>query len=46
MNMAATLDIDAVIDPAETRSWLVRGLVSAPPPPPSARPSRRMIDPW
>ena len=29
MNMAATLEIDAVIDPAETRSWLVRGLASA-----------------
>jgi acetyl-CoA carboxylase carboxyltransferase component len=28
MNMAATLEIDAVIDPAETRSWLVRGLAS------------------
>jgi acetyl-CoA carboxylase carboxyltransferase component len=29
MNMAATLEIDAVIDPAETRSWLVRGLQSS-----------------
>ena len=29
MNMAATLEIDAVIDPAQTRSWLVRGLASA-----------------
>jgi acetyl-CoA carboxylase carboxyltransferase component len=29
MNMAATLEIDAVIDPAETRGWLVRGLDSA-----------------
>jgi acetyl-CoA carboxylase carboxyltransferase component len=29
MNMAATLEIDAVIDPAETRGWLVRGLASA-----------------
>ena len=29
MNMAATLEIDAVIDPAETRSWLVRGLDAA-----------------
>jgi acetyl/propionyl-CoA carboxylase alpha subunit/acetyl-CoA carboxylase carboxyltransferase component len=29
MNMAATLEIDAVIDPADTRSWLVRGLASA-----------------
>ena len=27
--MATTLEIDAVIDPAETRSWLVRGLDSA-----------------
>jgi acetyl-CoA carboxylase carboxyltransferase component len=27
--MAATLEIDAVIDPAETRSWLVHGLASA-----------------
>jgi acetyl-CoA carboxylase carboxyltransferase component len=26
MNMAATLEIDAVIDPADTRAWLVRGL--------------------
>jgi len=24
--MAATLEIDAVIDPAQTRAWLVRGL--------------------
>ena len=29
INMAATLEIDAVIDPAETRAWLVRGLASA-----------------
>ncbi len=29
MNMAATLEIDAVIDPAQTRAWLVRGLASA-----------------
>ena len=29
INMATTLEIDAVIDPAETRSWLARGLVSA-----------------
>jgi len=29
INMAQTLEIDAVIDPAETRSWLVRGLSSA-----------------
>ena len=29
MNMAAHLEIDAVIDPAETRDWLARGLASA-----------------
>lgn len=28
MNMAQTLEIDAVIDPCETRHWLVRGLDS------------------
>ncbi len=26
LNMAATLEIDAVIDPAQTRTWLLRGL--------------------
>jgi len=29
INMATTLEIDAVIDPAETRNWLLRGLDSA-----------------
>ena len=29
INMAQTLEIDAVIDPAQTRSWLVHGLHSA-----------------
>jgi acetyl-CoA carboxylase carboxyltransferase component len=29
INMAATLEIDAVIDPAETRRWLARGIASA-----------------
>ncbi|MCR6481124.1 carbamoyl-phosphate synthase large subunit [Variovorax sp. ZS18.2.2] len=29
IHMAQTLEIDAVIDPAETRTWLVRGLTSA-----------------
>ena len=26
IEMASTLEIDAVIDPADTRSWLARGL--------------------
>src|SRR5256885_7805101 len=29
INMAATLEIDAVIDPAHTRRWLAQGLASA-----------------
>ena len=31
IHMAQTLEIDAVIDPAETRRWLARGLASANP---------------
>ena len=42
INMAATLEIDAVIDPAETRRWLARGLASARVAP-AAGPA---IDPW
>ena len=43
MNMAATLEIDAVIDPAETRGWLARGLAAA-----GASPDRESpaIDTW
>jgi acetyl/propionyl-CoA carboxylase alpha subunit/acetyl-CoA carboxylase carboxyltransferase component len=44
MNMAATLEIDAVIDPAETRSWLVRGLASAARRP--RGPAARFVDTW
>ena len=42
MNMAASLEIDAVIDPAESRSWLVRGLASAR----LREQGRRFIDTW
>jgi acetyl-CoA carboxylase carboxyltransferase component len=42
INMAATLEIDAVIDPAATRQWLALGLASAP----RSAGSRRFIDPW
>jgi acetyl-CoA carboxylase carboxyltransferase component len=42
VNMAATLEIDAVIDPAQTRPWLARGLASA-----KVGPARSAgIDPW
>lgn len=43
MNMAATLEIDAVIDPAQTREWLVRGLAAARI---GSEPSGPAIDPW
>ncbi len=33
INMAATLEIDAVIDPVDTRHWLARGLMSSRTPP-------------
>jgi acetyl-CoA carboxylase carboxyltransferase component len=42
MNMATTLEIDAVIDPADTRAWLVRGLASAP----VREATARFIDTW
>ncbi len=42
INMAATLEIDAVIDPASTRAWLALGLAAAP----RTSGSRRFIDPW
>ena len=42
INMAATLEIDAVIDPAETRDWLARGLDSAR----VGERAPRGIDPW
>ncbi len=42
INMAATLEIDAVIDPADTRTWLARGLESAR----AVETTSRGIDPW
>jgi acetyl-CoA carboxylase carboxyltransferase component len=42
INTASYLEIDGVIDPAETRAWLVRGLLATPPVPPA----RRFIDTW
>jgi acetyl-CoA carboxylase carboxyltransferase component len=43
MNMAATLEIDAVIDPADTRAWLVRGLAAATQ---REAPPASYVDPW
>jgi acetyl-CoA carboxylase carboxyltransferase component len=43
INMAQHLEIDAVIDPAETRAWLVRGLAAAHG---KRERSARFIDTW
>lgn len=43
LQMAATLEIDAVIDPAQTRQWLASGLRSAQALRPAAGP---MVDTW
>ena len=44
LNMAQTLEIDAVIDPADTRDWLLRGLAGCRNAPPA--PARRFVDCW
>ncbi len=46
MNMAATLEIDAVIDPALTRDWLVNGLASVGKVGRQPGESGRFIDTW
>jgi acetyl-CoA carboxylase carboxyltransferase component len=45
INAASYVEIDEVIDPAETRRWIIAGLTSAPP---SERRTRKRpcIDPW
>ncbi len=43
--IAQALEIDAVIDPADTRQWLVRGLAATPAAPPRSE-RKRMVDTW
>jgi acetyl-CoA carboxylase carboxyltransferase component len=45
LNMASYLEIDAVIDPADTRKWIMRGLKSIPPDS-GHRPCHAFVDPW
>ncbi|WP_172150021.1 MULTISPECIES: carboxyl transferase domain-containing protein [Pseudomonas] len=45
INMASFLEIDAVIDPLETRAWLVRGLNAAPRPA-TREGKKRCVDSW
>ena len=46
LNMAAHLELDDVIDPADTRRWLVRGLASMPQPPQRQGRKRPFVDAW
>lgn len=46
LNMAAHLELDDVIDPADTRRWLVRGLSAMPPVVPRAGRKRPFVDAW
>ena len=46
LNMASFLEIDGVIDPLETRHWVMRGLKSVPPQKPDVPKGRSFIDTW
>jgi acetyl-CoA carboxylase carboxyltransferase component len=46
LNVASYLEIDAVIDPQETRAWLVRGLNSTTAGDPGGRGNGRFVDTW
>jgi acetyl/propionyl-CoA carboxylase alpha subunit/acetyl-CoA carboxylase carboxyltransferase component len=46
VNTASTFEIDDVIDPAESRRWIMAALQSAPPPPPRTGKKRPNIDTW
>ncbi len=46
LNMAAHLELDDVIDPADTRRWLARGLAAMPEPAPRQDRKRPFVDAW
>jgi acetyl-CoA carboxylase carboxyltransferase component/biotin carboxyl carrier protein len=46
LNQASTYHIDQVIDPADTRRWIVAGLRSLPPAKPRLEKKLRWIDAW
>ncbi len=45
VNIASYLEIDSVIDPAETRQWIMRGIKSVPADQ-AGKPCHAFIDPW
>jgi len=46
LNMAAHFEIDDVIDPAESRLWIMTALRAAPPPAPRTHKKRACVDTW
>jgi acetyl-CoA carboxylase carboxyltransferase component/biotin carboxyl carrier protein len=46
VNVATHFDIDDVIDPMESRRWLLAGLKASPPPPARAGKKRPCVDTW
>jgi len=44
--MASHLEIDEVIDPVESRHWILSALRSAPPPTPREGKKRPCVDTW
>jgi acetyl/propionyl-CoA carboxylase alpha subunit/acetyl-CoA carboxylase carboxyltransferase component len=46
VNVATHFELDDVIDPAESRKWIMAGLRSAPPPAPRTGKKRPCIDTW
>jgi acetyl/propionyl-CoA carboxylase alpha subunit/acetyl-CoA carboxylase carboxyltransferase component len=46
VNTASHFEIDDVIDPADSRQWIVSGLRAAPAPPPRSGKKRPCIDTW
>lgn len=46
LNTASLFELDDVIDPADTRDWIVTGLRSVPPPAPRQGKKHAFVDPW
>jgi acetyl-CoA carboxylase carboxyltransferase component len=46
LNAGMVFEVDDVIDPADTRRWLVMGLNSAPPAPRRDGKKRAWVDTW
>lgn len=46
VNFATAFEVDEVIDPMETRQWILAGLKSAPPPTPREGKKKPFVDTW